>query len=113
MSGKALVIFATLGAVLVSPAQNKPEASKKSPTAAASAPYIYLVDFDPISKQYNVHFETLANKRYTVQASRVMPAVATNWVDVLSVPPYPFANHYIYTEKYTNEVKRYFRLKMQ
>jgi len=108
-------MFGSLGAIFIYPAQSSLESKKTNPVARSNAPHIYLVEIanDKNQHYFNVHFETLANKRYTVQASNVLPAAATNWVDVLVVPPFPFANHYIYTEKYTNMALRYFRLKMQ
>jgi hypothetical protein len=85
--------------------------------AQVNAPKIqsnaYKIDLIEINDKYVVvHFEMAANKRYTVQASPVMPAAASNWVNVLTLPVYPFDLHYAYADTFTNKA-RYYRLRVQ
>lgn len=107
MPVKAFLICAVIGLAIIVPAEIKP-IKKASSSAVYEIDYIELTN-----KNVIVHFQMKANRQYTLQASPVMPTEASNWVNIITLPKYPFDLHYPYSETYANKPPRFFRLRVQ
>ena len=66
------------------------------------------IDRVEIAAQYTtVHFDTEANRTYTVEAAYQLPA--TNWIPIYTARAFPFPNHYVVADERTNAM-RFYRL---
>lgn len=80
--------------------------SARGPVAPASGEV--RIDRVEIAAQYaTVHFDTEANRTYTVEAAYQLPA--TNWIPIYTARAFPFASHYVVPDERTNTM-RFYRL---
>src|SRR4051812_29155954 len=81
------------------------------PAGFGSTPEISLIEFFS-TNQVLLHFDTDANRTYTLQYSDHLGGTGTNapvWSNLYKAPLLPFPNHYIVVDTRTNKM-RFYRL---
>lgn len=84
--------------------------SLSGPVTARRPPEV-RIDHIEITAQYvTIHFDTEANRSYTVQAAANFPA--TQWTNIYVARALPFASHYVIADERTNvtRLQRFYRL---
>jgi hypothetical protein len=77
--------------------------------AGAAQPEIYLIERYS-SNQVLLHFDTEANRTYTLQYTTNAPTRSnTNWFPLYTAPSAPFPDHYIVPDTATS-AQRFYRL---
>lgn len=83
-----------------------------SATMALPPPVIYLIE-PYLTKQVFIHFDTQANRAYTLQCTTSFQytngVLTATWSNMYFVPAFPFEGHYIVPDWRTNAV-RFYRL---
>jgi len=98
LRGAAAAIFA--GLLLLS-----------TPAGFGATPEISLIE-PFLTNQVLIHFDTDANKTYTLQCTDHLGGTGTNapvWSNLYKAPLLPFPNHYIVVDTRTNKM-RFYRL---